>query len=254
MDIFSQSLPGLPQPFLMLPIEGGTFQMGDEHGDLWEACRPVHSVTVSDFYLGQYPVAQALWKAVMQGKNPSHFQGDDLPVETVSCDDAQAFIQKLNEMTAEDRLENHFYRLPTEAEWEYAARGGKFWEEGCRYAGSDRLKDVGWYDRNSHGETKPAGLKFPNELGLYDMSGNVWEWCEDDWNNDYRDTPSDGSAWIEGTNRGSQRVYRGGGCIDSKQYCRVAARTIDRPGFRDINLGFRLVLALQSVGCPPAIP
>ena len=143
MQILSQSLPNLPLPFDMISVEGGAFLMGDEHGDLWDACRPVHQVKISDFYIGKYPVTQALWKVVMDGKTPSRFQGEDRPAEQVSWDDAQIFIKKLNEMTKSDRPAGHFYRLPTEAEWEYAARGGKYHAEGYKYAGSDRLKDVG---------------------------------------------------------------------------------------------------------------
>ncbi len=249
-DPFKQIVNG--HEFWMLPVEGGAFNMGDEHGDLTEACRPVHKVTVSDFYIGKYPVTQALWKAVMNGENPSRFQGDDLPVEQVSWDDAQSFVKKLNEMTTSSRPPGYFYFLPTEAEWEYAARGGKYLSEGYKYAGSDRLKDVGWFNDNSGEVTKPVGLKYPNQLGIHDMSGNVGEWCEDDWHGDYKSAPDDGTAWVDRPKRGSPRVNRGGGWLYGARYCRAALRDLNSPGYRVDYLGFRLALALQSDGRPSA--
>ena len=215
-------------------IQGGTFQMGDEHGDLWSACRPVHEVTVKDFYLARYPVTQALWRAVMGDDPPKlAFKGSgNRPVERVSWDDTQLFIQKLNERTGES------YRLPTEAEWEYAARGG-IYSNRYKYAGSNKLKEVGWYDENSHDETKPVGLKFPNELGLYDMSGNVYEWCADVWHENYEDAPSDGSAWMEGGEQ-NRRVVRGGSWLYGTDFCRVAFRGRFVTVSRDYLIGFRL--------------
>ncbi|MFM9951381.1 MAG: formylglycine-generating enzyme family protein [Saprospiraceae bacterium] len=225
----------IPLPDLDLVfIQGGAFQMGDEHGDLWEACRPVHEVTVKDFYLSKYPVTQALWRAIM-GEDPPTlaFKGSgNRPVERVSWDDAQEFIQKLNELTGEK------YRLPTEAEWEFAARGGVY-RNGYKYAGSNKLKEVGWYNENSHRETKPVGLKFPNELGLYDMSGNVDEWCQDVWHENYEGAPGDGSAWLEGDNQGI-RVVRGGAWDDFSGYCRVAYRYRNLLVNRYDRFGFRL--------------
>ncbi|MCC7507298.1 MAG: formylglycine-generating enzyme family protein [Saprospiraceae bacterium] len=249
--VFSQTLPNLPAPFDLILVEGGTFSMGDEYGDLWEACLPVHEVTMPDFYMGCYPVTQALWKAVM-GNSPSHFEGDDRPVEQVSWDDAQDFIRRLNQATQATRPPDHLYRLPSEAEWEYAARGGKYHADGYKYAGSDRLKDVGWFEENSDQETKPVGQKDANPLGLYDMSGNVWEWCEDDRHDNYKGAPTDGSAWIDTPERGAGRVRRGGSWINTARRCRVAYRVAGRPGSRDFYLGLRLVLALQSVGRRPA--
>ncbi|MBK7938247.1 MAG: formylglycine-generating enzyme family protein [Lewinellaceae bacterium] len=230
---------------LMLPVEGGSFVMGDEHKDLWDGCWPVHQVAVTVFYIGKYPVTQALWKAVMNGENPSRFQGDDLPVEQVSWDDAQLFIEKLNVMTKFGRPANHFYRLPTEAEWEFAARGGKYHAEGYKYAGSDRLKDVGWFTENSGSETKPVGLKYPNQLGIHDMSGNVWEWCEDDWHDNYQGAPEDGRAWVDTPKRGAYRVLRGGSWAFTALYCRAAFRHHLSPAGRVNDLGFRLALSLQ---------
>jgi sulfatase modifying factor 1 len=241
--------------FLMLPVEGGTFNMGDEHGDLWEACRPVHKVTVSDFYIGKYPVTQALWKAVMNGENPSRFKGDDLPVEQVSWEDAQSFVKKLNKMTESSRPPGYFYRLPTEAEWEYAARGGKYLAEGYKYSGSDRLKDVGWFKNNSGKETKSVGLKYPNQLDIHDMSGNVREWCSD-WfggNEYYEECKKKGIVENPlGPESGTNRVARGGSLLGGARGCRVSYRYSLSPGDRDYILGFRLALSLQSDGRPPA--
>ncbi len=234
--------------FWMLPVEGGTFSMGDEYGDLTGDCLPTHRVTVPDFYLGKYSVTQTLWKAVMNGENPSEFKGDDRPVEQISWDDAQEFIEILNDLTRSSRPTQRLYRLPTEAEWEYAARGGPHHAEGYKYAGSDRLKDVGWFEDNSGSETKPVGLKYPNQLGLHDMSGNVWEWCEDDWHGSYKGAPNNGKAWVDHPRTGGHRVVRGGDWGSSAQGCRVACRGTYAPGNGDDDLGFRLALAPQPVG------
>jgi len=213
------------QPFIeMVPIEGGPFRMGGEH-----------TVTVPDFEIGKYPVTQKQWREIM-GDNPSYFEGGDLPVERVSWDDAKAFIQKLNE-----RFPGRHFRLPSEAEWEYAARGGRL-SKGYEYAGSDKLDEVGWYDKNSEKKTHPVGLKKANELGLHDMSGNVWEWCEDDWHSDYKGgAPTDSNAWVDRPKRGSSRVLRGGGWNFIARYCRVSNRDFDMPSARTFDLGFRLV-------------
>jgi formylglycine-generating enzyme required for sulfatase activity len=226
--------------FDMILVEGGTFRMGMEKDDPdsigWE--RPVHKVTVPRFYLGKLPVNQAFWQAVM-ADNPSYFTGGLRPVEEVSWDDAQAFIKKLK-----DEKPDQSFRLPTEAEWEFAAQGGVF-GSGRKYAGSNKLKEVAWYAKNSHGETKPVDQKFRNELGLYDMSGNVWEWCEDDWHENYKGAPDDGSAWVE-QERGACRVYRGGSWYGTPRLCRAANRNDWRPGNRYRNGGFRLALSLQA--------
>ncbi|MEZ4829180.1 MAG: formylglycine-generating enzyme family protein [Bacteroidia bacterium] len=225
--------------FDMIFVEGGKFMMGSE--DIQDSIlgepTPVHEVKLSNFYLSQYPVTQGLWKAVMGAENnPSFFQGDLRPVERVSWDDAKDFIEKLNTQT---RLT---FRLPSEAEWEYAARGGNQ-SRGSAYSGSNRLEEVGWYDQNSHRETKPVGQKLPNELGIYDMSGNVWEWCEDDWHFDYNGAPADGSAWIDAGDRGSYRVDCGGSWLSHLQRCRVALHLGRSPENRDYDLGFRLAFA-----------
>jgi len=263
------------QVFWMLPVEGGDFDMGSPKGgeDASEDEHPQHRVTVSSFHLGQFPVTQALWRAVVSARisridgvtsshpvntgnklepNPARFQGDERPVEQVSWHDVQIFLEKLNALTKETRPKDHFYCLPAEAEWEYAARGGKCYKENYKYAGSDRLKDVGWFNENSGSETKPVGLKYPNQLGLYDMSGNVYEWCEDDGHDNYEGAPKDGSAWVDNPARGSFRVIRGGNCNYTAQHCRSAYRNDREPAYRLNLVGFRLALALQSVGRPPA--
>ncbi len=225
-------------PFEMVLVRGGSFQMGNEDEAAFSSERPIHEVTVSDFAIGKYLVTQALWKAVMgEGGNPSYFKGDRRPVESISWLEAQNFIKKLNQQTEGG------YRLPTEAEWEYAARGGRE-SQNYKYAGGNKLKEVGWFRDNSHGETKTVGLKDPNELGLYDMSGNVYEWVEDQWHDNYEGAPSDGSAWVD-QSKGADRVLRGGGWDFNPRFCRVSDRFNGGPEFRDFDVGFRLVLVRQ---------
>ena len=221
--------------FTMIPVEGGTFTMGatGEQGiEAFDDEKPAHRVTLSGYYIGQTEVTQELWHSVM-GDNPSWFKGAKLPVEHVSWEDCQKFITKLNSMTGQR------FRLPTEAEWEFAARGGNS-SRGYKYAGSNTLDNVAWYCDNSGSETHNVGTKSPNELGIYDMSGNVCEWCSD-WygENYYAQSPSSNP---QGPSSGSDRVYRGGswGCI--ARDCRVASRYYDTPGFRFFNLGLRLAL------------
>jgi sulfatase modifying factor 1 len=211
--------------FPLIHIQGGTFDMGSKE---YKDEQPIHSVT------------QALYEAIT-GENPSYFQGTNRPVEQVSWNDAQAFIQALNTETGKT------FRLPSEAEWEFAARGG-IYAQGYAYCGSDQLKQVGWYSDNSGNETKPVGLLLPNELGLYDMSGNVYEWCEDDYHGDYKKAPKDGSPWVDSPERGAYRVRRGGSCFNRPIDCRPADRSSWRPVVRGNGFGFRLVLSLQSVG------
>jgi len=235
---FEQELPHHE----MILVEGGSFQMGNTDEDAYGDEQPVHTVRVPSFWIGKYPITQALCKAVMgEEHNPSFFRGDARPVETVSWEDTQKFIQRLIEQTGRQG-----YRLPTEAEWEYAARGGKYWkEDNYKYAGSDKLKEVGWFEENSHGETKAVGLKMPNQLGIHDMSGNVWEWCEDQWHDNYKGAPADGSAWVD-REEGSSRVYRGGSWNNSPLLCRVSSRFNFDPQFRYGYRGFRLVWSPSS--------
>jgi formylglycine-generating enzyme required for sulfatase activity len=213
----------------MVFVKGGTFQMGNTSGDSDEA--PVHSVTLSDFYIGKYEVTQAQWKALM-GSNPSDFSGcDNCPVEQVSPDDAHNFITKLNQQTGKH------YRLPTEAEWEYAARGGSQ-SRNYAYSGSNDVGSVAWFDLNAEGKTHEVGTMQPNELGIYDMSGNVWEWCSD-WYGAYTSfavTNPKGSA------KGLYRVFRGGSWNLEAYRCRNSLRRRNLPDNRFNNLGFRLVL------------
>ena len=216
----------------MVQVEGGRFQMGgtpEQGSDANDWEKPVHEVTLSDYYMGKYEVRQSEWEAVM-GNNPSYFKGDDLPVENVSWEDCHEFIGRLNALTGLN------FKLPTEAQWEYAARGGRL-SKGYKYSGSNNLGEVGWYGSNSGNYTHRVGEKQPNELGLYDMSGNVYEWCED-WYGNYS---SDSQRDPLGATSGSNRVYRGGGWISVAWYCRVSIRNSGVPGDRYNYLGFRLV-------------
>ena len=224
--------PGLPD---MIPVKGGPFTMGSPKNEEGRFDRETqHPVTLSDFLIGKYPVTQRLWKEIM-GNNPPHFKGDDLPVEQVSWDDVQEFLKKLNA-----RYPGHHFRLPTEAEWEYAARGGNL-SKGFIYAGSNKLDEVAWYSGNSGSKTHPVGQKKANELGLFDMSGNVWEWCAD-WYGDY---PSQPQADPTGPESGTYRVFRGGSWGNDPRYCRVACRYYWLPDGRGDGLGFRLAASPQ---------
>ena len=240
-----QIIPIRGLSIVMKPVESGTFWMGAQRTDLYgqnyddEAYdneSPVHSVTVNSFYMGETVVTQALWKAVMGDKStpPSFFEGDNLPVEQVSWNDCIGFIRKLNRMTGKN------FRLPTEAEWEYAARGGNVGNQsyGFKYPGSDTIDDVAWYDGNSGIGTHTVKTKFPNELGIYDMSGNVWEWCQD-WYGSYNNDPQINP---KGPSDGSARVLRGGSWSSIAGDCRVSYRYYYFPIIRDYRIGFRLVL------------
>jgi len=215
----------------MVYIQGGSFDMGSNDGNDIE--KPVHRVTVSSFYMGKYQVTQGQWRSLM-GNNPSYFQNcDDCPVENISWYHVQDFIDMLNKKTGKT------YRLPKEAEWEYASRGGNS-SRGYTYSGSNELHHIAWFDDNSRNKTHPVGQKQANELGLYDMSGNVWEWCQDWYGSDYyANSPTENPP---GPATGSFRVSRGGGFDNPAQFCRVACRGASSPEVRDGRLGFRLVL------------
>ena len=224
---------------MMVRVEGGSFIMGCRSGrdsDCFGNEKPAHRVQVGSFEIGKYEVTQALWQAVM-GENPSHFKGcAECPVEQVSWDDAQTFLAKLNALTGQQ------YRLPTEAEWEYAARGGQQ-SHGYQYAGSNNPDSVAWHRNNSGDRTHPVGQKQPNELGLCDMSGNVFEWMQDCWNGNYRGAPGDGRAWERGGC--SRRVVRGGSWYYGPLLQpRLAFRYGDPPDTQTLNLGFRLARTL----------
>jgi formylglycine-generating enzyme required for sulfatase activity/tRNA A-37 threonylcarbamoyl transferase component Bud32 len=209
--------------FVQIPV--GEFMMG---GDKYADEKPLHKVKISKaFEIGKYEVTQAQWKAVM-GANPSNFKGENLPVEQVSWNDTQEFIKKLNA-----RNDGYIYRLPTEAEWEYACRAGTTGD----YAGN--LDEMGWYTASSGDKTHPVGEKKANAWGLYDMHGNVWEWCSDWYDGGYYGKSSEVDP--KGSESGSARVERGGGWYGYAAYCRSAYRCYDAPGVRFIFLGFRLV-------------
>ncbi len=233
--------------FKMITVVGGTFTMGADGSDSYDNERPAHQVTLSSYSIGETEVTQALWQAVM-GSNPSYYNrngnsevgsyhfgdyGTDLqrPVEYVSWNDCQTFITKLNQLTGAN------FRLPTEAEWEYAARGGNK-SKGYKYSGSNSVSDVAWHKYNSGAQTHPVAAKAPNELGLYDMSGNVFEWCQD-WHERYS---SDAQTNPTGPTTGSDRVGRGGDLSGDTKGCRVTYRFHWGVDIHGNNLGFRLAL------------
>ena len=222
----------------MVRIEGGPFTMGCQGGffsECYDDEKPAHQVAVRSFELSKYEVTQEQWQAVM-GENLSEMQHcAHCPVEQVSWEDVQAFLRQLNGGSGR-------YRLPSEAEWEYAARGGQQ-SRGYQYAGSDTLDAVGWYANNSGGKTHPVGQKQANELGLYDLSGNVWEWVQDCWNDSYAGAPSNGQAWESGDC--SRRVLRGGSCNYSPRDLRSAYRGRNPAVIRNSSLGFRLARSVE---------
>jgi sulfatase modifying factor 1 len=212
-------------------VQGGTFSMGSDGGESNE--KPIHTVTVNGFYMSRYMVTQAQWRIVM-GNNPSSTQCDDCPVDNITWDDAQAYCQKLSQLNGKT------YRLPTEAEWEYAARGG-IKGKGYTYSGSNSIEEVGWYGGNSDNSIHPVGEKQPNELGLYDLTGNVNEWCSDWYDqNYYGSSPAQNPR---GASTGSFRVIRGGGWLSPSGSCRATCRIVCAPDSHFGGLGFRPVVS-----------
>ncbi|MBR4804611.1 MAG: formylglycine-generating enzyme family protein [Bacteroidales bacterium] len=224
--------------FNMIRVDGGSFQMGatPEQGTYYPENDeyPVHLVTLSTYYIGETEVTQELWQNIMEN-NPSQYRGDlQRPVEGASWNDCKLFIKILNTLTGKK------FRLPTEAEWEYAARGGKK-SRGYRYSGSDNLNDVAWYYDNSGNRTHPVKTKKPNELGLYDMCGSVWEWCSD-WFGSYN---YGSETNPQGPSTGTKRVLRGGCWGRDSKFCRISDRDLDTPS-RGANHGLRLVLDVDE--------
>jgi formylglycine-generating enzyme required for sulfatase activity len=233
---FAIAVNKIPEVPLVL-VEGGCFHMGDTFGDGGIDEKPVHHVCVDDFYMGKYEVTQELWVAVM-GSNPSHFkEGGKYPVEGVSRNDAEEFVLRLR------NLSGLKWRLPTEAEWEYAARSGG---KNQRFAGTDnesKVEDYAWHDGNSGMKTHPAGEKRPNGLGLYDMSGNVWEWVHDRYDRDYyRQSPVKNP---KGDPFGVNRIIRGGSAQSGRGFLRLSYRDYLAPETRGACFGLRLALSAK---------
>jgi len=214
----------------MIFIEGGTFHMGSMDIEADNDERPVIEVTINSFYIGKYEITQSEWMSLM-GKNPSFFKKNDCPVECVSWYEVEEFINKLNTKTGKK------YRLPTEAEWEYAARGGKY-SKRFKFSGNNDIHAVAWFKINSYGQTHPVGLKEPNELGIYDMTGNVHEWCNGWYDSTYHVLNPNINP--QGSDSGNFRIFRGGSWYSDKKYCRVANRNYNSPDIKNFSLGFRL--------------
>ncbi len=215
--------------FRMIPVEGGSFMMGaaDDDSEAFDDEKPCHKVTLDSYYMAETQVTQALWEAVM-GSNPLYYTGANRPVECVSWDDCQEFLMKLNALTGMQ------FCLPTEAQWEYAARGGKC-SKGYKYAGGNDLDSVAWWDGNSNDETHDVKRKQPNELGLYDMTGNVWERCNDWFDRNYYANSSEHNP--QGPGSGDGRVLRGGCWFNGARICRLSCRS-----YGGLGQGLRLAL------------
>jgi len=206
--------------------------MGSDGKEANKNEKPIHQVTVSDYMMGKYEVTQKEWRAIM-GNNPSKINGDDLPVERVSWNDIQEFLKRLNKLTGKE------YRLPTEAEWEFAARGGHS-SNGYKYAGSDNVDVVAWCSQNSKTQSHPVGLKMANELGLYDMSGNVWEWCSDGYGSYGAEAVTNPQA----PSIGLGQVMRGGGWSSYSDGCRSTFRNHNTSNYSSYYIGFRIAMPL----------
>ncbi|MDK2938525.1 MAG: hypothetical protein PWQ51_689 [Methanolobus sp.] len=223
--------------FVLIPA--GQFYMGSDSTPIVAFDDPLHEVNIgNDFYMGKYEVTQIQWETVM-GTNPSYFKGDKLPVEQVSWNDAREFIRRLNKLENTDK-----YRLPTEAEWEYACKAGNDTDFSFTNEATD-LDEYGWSDSygwcaiNANGTTHPVGEKKANAWGLYDMHGNVWEWVQDSWHDNYENAPADGTAWEE--ENSSDRVGKGGSWMDGPNYCKSAFRGSLDANSTSYVLGFRIV-------------
>lgn len=220
--------------FSMVFVKGGSFTMGattEQGRDANANEKPAHKVTLSDYYIGETEVTQALWLAVMGDDNPSEFKAPGMPVELVSLGDCEFFVEKLNALTGLK------FRIPTEAEWEFAARGGTR-SRGYQYAGGNDIGSVAWYEGNSDSKTHPVKQKAPNELGLYDMTGNVWEWCIDGYG------PYSGTAQTNpkvSDDDADANVTRGGSFSNEPKDCRVSVRSFS-PGYISPGLGFRIAM------------
>ena len=220
--------------FEMVRVEGGTFEMGatkEQENEALANEKPVKTVNVTDFYIGKHEVTQELWKAVM-GNNPSQFKGDDKPVEGVTWRLCNKFISKLNALTGME------FRLATEEEWEYAARGGNY-SAGYKFSGSDNIDEVAWFLDNGDRQTHDVGKKKANEIGVYDMSGNVWEWCSDWYFNKYSRRSQKNPA---GPEKGNKKVFRGSCWYNDAKSCRVSNRHSNDPVYSLSYMGLRLVL------------
>ncbi|PID26497.1 MAG: serine/threonine protein kinase [Candidatus Cloacimonadota bacterium] len=237
-------------PVEMILVEGGTFQMGDHFNEGESDEKPIHDVTLRSFYIGKYEITQKEYQSVM-GNNPSYFKGDNLPLESITWYDAVDYCNKLSDQEGLERCYSGYgsnftcdftkngYRLPTEAEWEYAARGGVNHSDNYKYSGSNNIGKVAWYNSNSGKKTHEVGTKVPNQLGIYDMSGNVREWCND-WYSDsyYSNSPSSNPT---GPSSGFRRVFRGGSWGNINYFCRLSFRENILAINSDKSLGLRLV-------------
>ncbi len=222
------------QEFCFVWVNGGTFEMGEAHGNEYSD-RLDHTVTLDGFYMGKYEVTQAQWRAIM-AYNPSSHLGDDNPVDFVTWNECQEFIQKLN------NLSDKQFAMPTEAQWEFAAQGGNK-SRNTLYCGDDNIDAVAWYLGNSDGTTYLVGKKVPNELGLFDMSGNVWEWCQDWYHRSYyKQSPEHNPVNNDMSDSWGERVIRGGGWRSSANDCSITYRHYFEQDRASSFIGFRLVM------------
>ncbi len=212
--------------------------------------KDAQETTIKDFFISKFTVTQILYEHIM-GVNPSNNKGNNIPVECVSFDDIvmkNGFLDKMNSISVKEKLSTQFenistlqFRLPSETEWEYAAKGGIHWTDGFTFSGSNNIKEVAWYKDNSLDESEPVGQKKPNQLGIYDMSGNIWEWCQDYFNSDVSKIPRDGSPLLE---KSAERVLRGGCFHNWAIHCTATKRYEIMPEYKDPCIGFRLILSL----------